>query len=159
MRTEVLGGESVEAAGGGGLPVELLPLVGTLALPTLQDAAHRAGAVGVGGDEALVAAGTISRETYTERLADWLGVPATDLSEIASDAPRPTLHALAAGFLSIGRTAGGPLYAVAPRGRMIAPLVELIRRQPEMAGRLRLVAPGGRRGRAGPELGVRVRHA
>ena len=142
MHTEFPRSESVGAVGGVvDLPVELLSLVGTLPLTTLRDAAHRAEAVGVGGDEALVAAGAINRETYTDRLADWLGVPSTDLSEVPSDAPRPTREALAAGFLPIGRVAGRPLYAVVPRGRAIAPLIELIRRQPAVAQRLRLVSP------------------
>ena len=72
-----------------GLPVELVPMIGTLPLATLFDAAARAERIGVGGDEVLVAAGVVGRDAYTRRLAAWLGLRFAELDgtdEQAGDA-------------------------------------------------------------------------
>ncbi|NJO54299.1 MAG: hypothetical protein HC829_05110 [Bacteroidales bacterium] len=148
-----------------GLPGELVPLIGTLPLATLFDAAARAEQIGVGGDEVLVAAGVVKREAYTRRLAAWLGLPFAELNgnEDASDLPPPQLPALAAGFIALKRTAAGLMIALAPQGRRIRGLIRLVRTQPDIGRTLCLTSPGRLEAsvlrRAGPRLAAAAARA
>ena len=146
------GGDAVSAENSGawhpqvrlaGLPVELVPMIGTLPLATLFDAAARAERIGVGGDEALVAAGIIGRDAYMRRLAAWLGLHFTTLDgeDDSPDDLTPQPQALAAGFVAIRRTPSGLLIAAAPQGRRIRDLVRLARTLPATGATLCLTSP------------------
>jgi cellulose synthase/poly-beta-1,6-N-acetylglucosamine synthase-like glycosyltransferase len=139
------GPAAAEFTGGGASNCPELDCVRAL-LPgnVIEDAAHRAAALGIGADRVLIAAGTLSEEAYLRALGAVLGVAFEPLD----DTPRALCplnderlieSAAAAGMLPL--TIGGDFFVVvAPRGAAARRLLLAIKENPSLALRFRFTS-------------------
>ena len=114
-----------------------------LAADVIDDAEHRAAALGVGADRVLIAAGRLSEETYLRALGEALGVEFEPLDGI----PRGhcplnderLIESAAAGMLPLA--VDDDLYlVVAPRGAAARRILRLIEENPARARRFRFTS-------------------
>ena len=102
----------------------------------IEDAAHRAAALGVSADRVLIAAGTLSEEVYLRALAGALGAAFEPLEGVArAQCPvddERLIESAAAGMLPL--SVDGELYlVVAPRGTAARRILQLIKKNPGCA--------------------------
>ncbi|MDI4657895.1 hypothetical protein [Xanthobacter autotrophicus] len=139
------------------LPSELRPFIGHLPHADLQAAAHRARRLGVGADEVLVAQGMVDEAEATGLLAAHLGLAVAATDETATPRDAPTAEAVLRTGVRIEAPDGArPRFTLAARGRDVRRLFRALRRDPGLAGRMRLAVPGAFRravmAAAGPTL-------
>src|SRR5450756_1974852 len=114
-----------------------------LAADVIDDAEHRAAALGVGADRVLIAAGRLSEETYLRALGDALGVEFEPLDGIPrGQCPindERLIESAAAGMLPLA--ADDDLYlVVAPRGAAARRILRLIEENPARTRRFRFTS-------------------
>src|SRR5450756_1767162 len=114
-----------------------------LAADVIDDAEHRAAALGVGADRVLIAAGRLSEETYLRALGDALGVEFEPLDGIPrGQCPlndERLIESAAAGMLPLA--VDDDLYlVVAPRGAAARRILRLIEENPARARRFRFTS-------------------
>lgn len=139
------------------LPFELRPFIGHLPHDDIQAAARRARRLGVGGDQVLIAQGTTDTTAATGLLAAHLGLAVVDPDGIAAPQDAATAEAVLRTGVCVESPAGTrPRFTLAARGRDVRRLALALRRDPALAGRVRLAEPGALRrtvmAAAGPVL-------
>ncbi|MFG1318978.1 glycosyltransferase [Xanthobacter autotrophicus] len=139
------------------LPFELRPFIGHLPHDDIQAAARRARRLGVGGDQVLIAQGTTDATGATGLLAAHLGLAVVDPDGIAAPQDAATAEAVLRTGVCVESPAGTrPRFTLAARGRDVRRLARALRRDPALAGRVRLAEPGALRrtvmAAAGPVL-------
>ncbi|WP_374250836.1 glycosyltransferase [Xanthobacter sp.] len=122
------------------LASELRPYRDHVDADELHAAAVRAGLVGVGVDEVLVASGALDDETATRLLARDLGLPvgAPNLANLPDD-PAMAEAVLRTGTLVVGT--GRPRFVMAARGRIVRRLRRGLKRDAGLASRVELISP------------------
>jgi hypothetical protein len=135
------------AAGGGAGPSincpELNCVQALLSRGAIEDAAHRAAALGVSADRVLIAAGTLSEEVYLRALAATLGAAFESLEET----PRALcplnderlIESAAAGILPLSIN-DEPTLVVAPRDTAARRILQLIDENPARVRLFRLTS-------------------
>lgn len=125
------------------LPFELRPFVGHLPHDDLRTAARRARQLGVGADEVLVAQGVVDEAEATDLLATHLGLAVAAPEDAAPPPDAATAEAVLRTGVRIETPDGGrPRFTLAARGRDVRRLFRALRRDPGLAGRVRLAVPG-----------------
>lgn len=127
------------------MPPELAPFKDRIAEPTLAAAALRARSIGVGGDEVLLAVGTLSPEEATARLARWLGLSVTPAHLLPAPQGARARAALRTGVLMGEGEDGGGRFTLAVQGRDIRRFLRALKADPSLKGRVGLVSPSGLR--------------
>ncbi|MFG1263898.1 hypothetical protein [Xanthobacter aminoxidans] len=124
------------------LASELRPYRDHVDADELHAAAVRAGLVGVGVDEVLVASGALDDETATHLLARDLGLPvgAPNLANLPDD-PAMAEAVLRTGTLMLGTGSGRPRFVMAARGRIVRRLRRGLKRDAGLASRVELISP------------------
>lgn len=125
---------------GNALPLELAALAPLLDAPTLNWAAARAQAVGVGADEVLVAHGLVHSDTVAAWQGAHLGLDPAPVSGFGMP-PGDGPSALATGFTLAAQEARAPRIFVGARGRALRRLRRAMAEDPDLNGRLHLVSP------------------
>lgn len=124
------------------LPSELDCLRDVLPADTLEAAAARATAMGVGADRVLIAHGIIDEAAYLQRLSACTGIAIESLTTLDhnSCALRASeLHFAAQNSVLPLRIEGELVYAIAPRGHTAATLMRLAENDAASVGRIRLI--------------------
>lgn len=137
----------------GPLPLELAALREHVPETFLHQMARYARQAGVGGDEALISRGHVTDAEATAAVADHLEVPCVSRIEGLSPPTDPGWRARAEwarGLLRTGVHAGVTagqrvVFTVAARGRAVRRLARTLRADPQLATRMRLIAPGALR--------------
>jgi cellulose synthase/poly-beta-1,6-N-acetylglucosamine synthase-like glycosyltransferase len=122
------------------LPFELDILRGRIDRAVLLDAARRARALDVGGDEVLLARGIVSSDTIAKAVAAKLGLVFDPLENTARTST-PVLDSVRTGILLRGSDRSLSIFTVAPRGRKIRELAAAVRKNPELQIVLRITSP------------------
>jgi hypothetical protein len=123
------------------MPPELAPFKDVLAPALLAAAARRARRRGVGGDEVLVAAGTVTAAEATEMIAAHLGVGVADLDAMPMPEGPLAKAALRTGVIMEPMPGGRTRFTWAVAGRQVRRLARALDADPGLAGRVRLAAP------------------
>ncbi|MFG1358971.1 glycosyltransferase [Xanthobacter pseudotagetidis] len=123
------------------MPPELRPFKDIIAPRLLAAAAWRARHVGVGGDEVLVAAGTVTAQEAAARIAASLGVAAADLDAMPMPDGPLAKAALRTGVIMEPAGGGRTRFTWAVAGRQVRRLARALDADPSLAGRVRLAAP------------------
>lgn len=131
-------------------PAEIAGLAARIAPGALASAVARAGRLGIGADEVLLARGLVTPDQLLAATAAYLGLPAARPDEEAAPGQSPTTmeRPLAGltyrglrGLLASGVLARGRTVVVAPRGLAVRRLARQLAAAPALRGRLRLTSP------------------
>lgn len=110
----------------------------------LAEAERRAGALGVGADQVLVAAGGLTSDAYVMALAASLGLPFETLDDVErTQCPigDDALVQAASGGMLLVQTSEGRTWVVAPEGLAARHLVHQVRAYPHVRRALRVTTP------------------
>ncbi|MDI4666571.1 glycosyltransferase [Xanthobacter autotrophicus] len=125
------------------LPAELLAFIGHLSQAELDAAALRARHIGVGADQVLVAGGRVEPAEATGRLAAHLGLAIAPPGSGSAPGDAATAEAMLRTGVRVDAADGArPRFTLAARGRDVRRLIRALRRDPGLAGRVRLAEPG-----------------